>query len=125
MKWLLRILLFCLVTDCPLFAQPLRLEWQRTFGGIWIDICNAAIQTSDSGFIMVGYTTSSDGDVTGYHADGLQDVWVVKTDRSGTLEWQRALGGLSITQFRGIEFGYSVVEAPDGGYVVAGTTTSN
>lgn len=52
------------------------LQWQKTLGGIGGDWANSIHQTSDGGYIVAGYTTSNDGDVSGFH--GIQDYWVVK-----------------------------------------------
>ncbi len=42
-------------------------------------------QTSDSGYIMSGYSSSNSGDVTGNHGD--MDYWVVKLYSNGEIEW--------------------------------------
>lgn len=89
-------------------------QWQKTYGGSGNDDAYSVIQTSDGGYIIGGNTTSTDGDVTGQH--GNSDIWIVKTDGAGTLQWQRALGG------NGIETIGSVELATSGGYIVLGTT---
>ena len=73
-------------------------------------------QTPDNGYIVTGYTTSNDGDVTGNH--GNFDVWVVKLDSSLDIVWQRCLGG------SGEDVGHSVDQTSDGGYIIAGRTGS-
>ncbi len=100
------------------------LEWQKTYGGSSNDIAYSVKQTNDGGFITVGYTLSNDGDVTGFHG-GLQlfsippDLWVIKTDATGQLQWQRSLGG------KGKEIGYSIELTPDGGYIITGEANEN
>lgn len=52
------------------------LKWQKTLGGTNEDYSTSIIQTSDEGYIIAGYTSSNDGDVSGNH--GAKDWWVVK-----------------------------------------------
>lgn len=73
--------------------------------------------TSDGGYIIVGGTLSSDGDVKVNR--GAEDAWVVKLNSYGFIEWQRTYGGSGLDEFS------AVVECKDGGYVVAGETSSN
>jgi hypothetical protein len=56
---------------------------------------------------------STDGQVTGLHGSR-EDFWVVKLDKTGTLQWQKTLGGSEI------EEGRSVDQTTDGGYIIAG-----
>jgi len=91
--------------------------WKKTYGGSGADWPFAIRQTSDGGFVMAGFTYSNDGDVTGNH--GGSDMWVVKIDKSGNLEWQKALGG------SGLEEAWDVKQTKDGGYIVVGRSNSN
>lgn len=94
-------------------------QWQRCLGGTLDDRASAIQQTSDGGYIVVGYTASefNDGDVSGVH--GGADYWLVKLNDVGSMQWQKCLGGSST------DFGYSVDETTDGGYVAAGWTGSS
>ncbi len=87
------------------------------YGGSGLDLFSDMKRTPDGGYIMVGSTYSSDGDVSMYHGD--RDAWVVKTSASGEIEWQRALGGTDI------DWGQSIALSGDGGYLMAGATLSN
>lgn len=87
-----------------------RLWWQRTFGGAGNEVGHAVKATSDGGYIVVGRTDS--------YGSGGADVWLVKTDASGNQEWSRTYGGAYQDE------GFDVLEAPDGGYVIAGQTAS-
>lgn len=92
--------------------------WQRALGGsaedhLWGN------PTGDGGAIMVGQTSSSDGDVVGYH--GGMDGWVVKLDSLGGIEWQRTIGGSGFDRLVGHYF----QETSDGGYLLVGNTTSS
>lgn len=100
-------------------------QWQHSYGGSSSEYLSAVIQSSDGGYVMAGSTNSSDGQVTGFHGgddgdpDSLpDDFWVVKTDSSGNLQWQKALGGDED------DFSVSVIETADG-FVVGGTVESS
>ncbi|MBI4648957.1 MAG: T9SS type A sorting domain-containing protein [Bacteroidia bacterium] len=90
--------------------------WQKTFGGSSSDTPMQIIQTSDNNFIIVGGTSSSDGDVTYSHGD--TDFWVIKIDTSGQLIWEKTYGGSQN------DFAYSVTETNDSNYVICGRTNS-
>ncbi|MBL0032543.1 MAG: T9SS type A sorting domain-containing protein [Bacteroidetes bacterium] len=55
--------------------------------------------------------------VTGWH--GGHDYWIVKLDSAGNLQWQKALGGAMVDEC------YDILETPDNGYLIAGTTNSD
>lgn len=93
-------------------AQP-AISWQNTYGGSADEEILAAEQTPDGGYILVGYTNSDDGQVTGQQ--GNSDLWVVRTDATGALLWQLALGSSAT------ERGHAVANTSDGGFIVAGT----
>ncbi|HLG35294.1 MAG TPA: T9SS type A sorting domain-containing protein [Bacteroidia bacterium] len=93
------------------------IQWQKCLGGTGDDIGTYIIQTSDGGYIACGWAGSLDGDVTGNH--GNVDYWIVKLNNSGTLQWQRSLGGTSA------DYATSIHQTIDGGYIVSGYTNSN
>jgi len=93
------------------------IEWQKTFGGGNYDYALNIKQTLDGGYVVVGNTYSTQGDVTGHHGVP-SDVWVVKMDATGTLQWQKSLGGTAN------DFGYDIIQSTDGGYIVACSSTS-
>ncbi len=87
------------------------MEWDQTYGGSMTDVCYSLDLTSDGGYILGGYTTS--------YGAGWTDMYVVKVDADGNLEWDRTYGGVSS------EHCYSVKEVWwDYGYVLAGETMS-
>lgn len=109
-------ILFLLITvHC--FAQAPQVEWQKLYGGSNEDYANYAMQTSDGGYVAVGATASNDGDVIGFY--GGYDLWILKLNAAGELQWQQTLGA---NQF---EYGYSVVETNDGNFMVAGSASSS
>ena len=70
------------------------------------------LTASDGGYILSGYSESNDGDVSGNH--GLVDSWVVKLNTTGTIVWQKCLGGTKDNGF------YSILPTSDGGYILSG-----
>lgn len=85
-------------------------------GGAGNDSAHDIWQTIDGGYVVAGSARSNDGDVSGNH--GYSDMWVVKLDANGVIEWQRCLGGSDD------EYAESVQQTADGGYIVAGRTWS-
>ena len=92
------------------------IQWQKALGGTAEDVANHIQQTTDGGYIIAGYTYSTDGNVTGNHGGG--DYWVIKLSNTGSMEWQKTLGGTNT------DWAFSIQQTTDGGYIVAGQTTS-
>ncbi|MBC8045966.1 MAG: T9SS type A sorting domain-containing protein [Fimbriimonadaceae bacterium] len=67
------------------------IEWQHAIGGTNNDWFYDIKTTPDNGFIVVGFTKSNDGDISGNH--GGQDVLAVKLDSTGNIVWQKCYGG--------------------------------
>jgi len=93
------------------------LLWQTCLGGSGDDGANSIINTKDGGYLIGGYTSSADGNVSGNH--GFYDAWIVKLDVQGDLIWQKCLGGT------GDDGAESVTQDSDGGYLIAGYTSSD
>jgi len=93
------------------------IDWQKSLGGSDGDAAHSISQTADGGFIVAGYSWSNDGDVSGNH--GNQDYWVAKLNSSSDIQWQDCLGGSYD------DWAYSISQAVDGGFIVAGKTESN
>jgi hypothetical protein len=86
------------------------LLWAKTYGGSSSDYGYSVRQTTDSGYIIGGYTAS--------FGAGQFDMYLVKTDADGAVLWAKTYGGALS------DFGYSVEETNDGGYIIAGFTQS-
>jgi len=84
--------------------------WTRTYGGSNNDLGESVQQTTDGGYIIAGRTDSF-GATWG-------DFYVVKTDANGDTLWTRTYGGGSE------DWAYSVQQTTDGGYIIAGKTSS-
>lgn len=85
-------------------------EWEKTFGGTGTEEGQSVRQTNDKGYIIAG-TTNSIG-------NGYTDMYLIKTDSLGNLEWEKAFGGA------GGEAGYAARQTADLGYVLIGSTGS-
>ncbi|WP_250433343.1 hypothetical protein [Hanstruepera flava] len=88
------------------------LQWSKTYGGSDDDRGNAIIQTQDDGYVILGYSSSSDGDVT--ENAGAQDYWITKLDANGNLVWQKSYG------YSGSDIGNTILQTNDGGYFITG-----
>ena len=88
------------------------IQWQKSLGGSNADNAKCVIQTSDGGYMVAGETESNDGDVSVSY--GNPDFWIVKLDEAGSIEWEKALGGI------GIDVARSISQLSDGNYVVSG-----
>lgn len=100
-----------------LFSQSPAIQWSKKFGGGMDDNCFDILKTSENNFIVIGSTRSASGDVIGFR--GAQDVWMIKIDNLGNLIWSRCLGGIAS------EYGASIQQTSDGGFIFIGSTSSN
>jgi hypothetical protein len=94
------------------FNAENELQWQKTYGGSADERGNDIIQTQDGGYAVLGFSFSSDGDVT--NNAGLQDYWLAKLDATGNISWQKSFG------YQGADSGVSVIQTNDQGYFVSG-----
>lgn len=89
------------------------LIWDNTFGGFvhssgdggW-----SVDEADDGGYIATGYTQSK--------GNGRKDLWLIRTDDTGDLLWERSYGGTED------DVGLSVIQSREGGFIVAGRTAS-
>jgi hypothetical protein len=93
-------------------------EWAKTIGGGFYEEGVSCTQTSDSGILIAGNTDSNDGDVSGLHNNS-EDVWVLKINLQGQIEWQKCYGGSST------DFANKIILSNDGGFYISATTYSN
>lgn len=111
-----KILTFLTVVfTTALMSQDPDIQWQKTVGGSQNDAFNDIQQTTDGGYIVSGYTESSDGDVLSNL--GNSDVWIVKLSALGSFEWQQSLGGFAS------EGGAKIQQTANGSYIVLGGAT--
>jgi hypothetical protein len=102
---LLLVVLLCLALLPYASASSM---WSRTYGGAGRDKAFAIIGTSDGGYVLAGTTDS-------FGAGGY-DFWLLKTDSSGNVQWNRTYGG------ERDDVAFSVAATSEGGYILAGAT---
>ncbi|TVQ67535.1 MAG: hypothetical protein EA363_12260 [Balneolaceae bacterium] len=95
-----------------------QLEWKKTYGGSGDDSGSSIIPALDGGYVLTGGTRSNDGDFSGMNR-GSFDVFVMKLDSNGNMEWRETYGGSDY------DFSHAIMAAGDGGYVLTGRTVSN
>ena len=106
----LLITMLCAIYLVLFSSSPATADWDETFGGTEQDRGESVQNTADGGFIIAGSTESK--------GEGGRDVWLIKTDCRGTVQWDRTYGG------SGDDCGHSVRQTADGGYIIVGKTTS-
>ena len=84
-------------------------QWNLTLGGTGYEEMVFVQQTADGGYIIIGNTDS--------YGVGSFDIWFVKIDSNGNMQWNNTFGGI------GQDWAYSVSQVP-GGYIIAGMTDS-
>ena len=116
-----RLILLTTIYCSTLHAQiqPPSIAWQKSLGGSQDEKIESVFQTEDGGYIIGAYSNSYiSGDKT-ENTRGENDLWIVKVDPIGEIEWQRTIGGYEYDQL-------SVVrETPDGGYIVGAYSKTN
>ncbi len=87
--------------------------WTRTFGGVVNEsyVGYSVLQTNDSGYIIVGGATTN-------FVGGQSDVYLIKTNSNGDTLWTKSYGSI------GNDYGYSVKQTNDNGFIIAGVTDS-
>lgn len=93
------------------------IQWTRTYGSSSNDSMNEVIACADGGFLMVGGTEASNLEISGA-GKGFIDFCIMKTDATGRLMWQRALGGTNL------DIAYAAVETTDNAFIIVGETNS-
>lgn len=89
-----------------------QVTFQKTFGSLNTDAGNYVQQTTDGGYIVVGHTTNFP------IAGSDKDVYLIKTDINGTLQWSKTYGGTDP------QVATCVRQTTDGGYIVSGYDNS-
>ncbi len=93
-----------------LVATPAQTQFVKTLGGMYHDCGYCVVEASDGGLVVTGWTES--------FGAGDRDFLLAKFDTCGNHLWTRILGGV------GVDYGYSVIQASDGGLVGTGFTES-
>lgn len=111
------LLIASLLAVTSLQAQDIL--WERSYGGKHAEYLFDAIPTADYGFILAGSSISNKNGNKSEANKGDLDYWIWKMDEKGTPEWQKSFGG------SGVDILYSVRITNDGGFILAGTSSSN
>ncbi|QRR02503.1 T9SS type A sorting domain-containing protein [Dyadobacter sandarakinus] len=93
--------------------------WDKTIGSAGQDGLLAMQEITGGGLILAG---SSDGLASGDKSEGQKgrfDFWVIKLNADQTIQWDKTLGG----SLPGSSTPSSIALTPDGGYLIAGSTT--
>lgn len=108
--WLLKATPYSAAMGDTAVSYPLA-QWNETYGGSQDDVAKCLVQTSDGGYALAGYTNSSGA--------GGTDMWLVKTDSNGILQWNATYGGHLD------DAANSLMQTDDGGYLLAGYVNSS
>lgn len=109
-------LLSCSDDDGDTDVGP-RIQWVKTFGGSKNDLANSIVTTQDGGYAVLGYTQSTDGNVSNNPTENY-DYWVMKFSANDELEWNKTLGGSLDDR------GNEIIQTQDGGYAIVGFSKS-
>ncbi|HEX8268470.1 MAG TPA: hypothetical protein VF581_01145, partial [Flavobacterium sp.] len=98
-------------------------QWSHNYGGLDDDYAYSIVQTSDGGYVVSGDTESNFSGVDGNHSQSYgsywgKDIWTIKLDALGILQWQKCYGGFHA------EYASSMQLTVDGGLIIAGSTSS-
>jgi hypothetical protein len=93
--------------------------WDTRFGGDQDDLLQSIVQTPDGGYILAGTSSSGVSGDKSEEAHGYSDFWIVKTDVEGVKQWDKTYGGDNI------DLCSTVAATDDGGYLLAGTSSSD
>ena len=97
-------------------------QWDKRFGGNNFDVLRTACQTSDSGYILGGYSYSDvSGDKTQPNWDTTNltpDYWIVKIDSIGSKQWDKRFGGKKEDQLSCLQ------QTSDDGFILGGHSKS-
>ena len=95
------------------------IRWDKTIGGNSSDLLFVIQQTTDSGYILGGYSSSGKSGEKTESSRGDDDYWIVKLNAQGAIEWDKTIGGNTYDILQ------SVQQTTDGGYIVGGQSLSN
>ena len=104
-----RMALVCALSTLLSVMSPESSASQQTYGGAAYDAVYDVIQTDDGGYIAMGNSASFDPLLLYY------DVYLIKTNAMGDLEWQKTMGSPYW------ESGYGFNKTSDGGYIIVGS----
>lgn len=90
---------------------------EYAYGGANADMAYSIVRASDGGYVLAGKKSSNNGKYPVNY--GSSDIWIVKTNSSGSIEWERVYGG------SGEDSAYGLIKTSDDGFLIAGSTSSS
>jgi len=121
--WILALILVfaCEKKDIHLTPLPVEvlgnIKAVQTYGGSNNDGGKSVVSTMDGGFAVLGYTHSTDGDITTKTQDNF-DYWLLKFDANLELQWSKTYGGSLDDR------GSALIATSDGGFLLLGKSNS-
>lgn len=92
--------------------------WIKSYGGTGDDTARDVIVTSDGGYAILGFSNSTDGDLSG-KSTNVNDYWLLRLNATGEVLWSKTYGGSRDDQGQGI------IQTADGGFAITGYAMSN
>jgi hypothetical protein len=89
------------------------LQWDRNYGGLDLEQLHSLLQTADGGLLISGTSYSDTGGHKTAPSWGGRDIWILKTDANGNIEWDKDYGGTDY------EWTAAICPAAGGGYLIA------
>lgn len=88
--------------------------WSKCYGSSEYDEANEVINTSDNGFLVVGFCSAGNKSVSAFY--GQRDAWILKTDNSGNKLWEKNFGSTNL------DIANSVIAINEKSYIVGSYT---
>ncbi len=110
------ILLLLIFNFALLFSQNYQITWQKCFGGSEQDNAEDILKIPD-GYLIIGWTESYDGDIS--FNNGGSDGWIIRTDSTGNITWEKTYGGTKGDNF------FRIFGDNNGNYFILGASNSS
>ncbi|GHC45656.1 hypothetical protein [Ulvibacter litoralis] len=106
--------------DDPIIEEPFtgEIDFIKTYGGSNEDFGTSIIRSNDGGYMVLGSTKSSDGDLASRTGDDF-DYWLLKLNASGDIVWNKTYGGSQD------DTATNITQTSDGGYALSGYSRSS
>lgn len=93
--------------------------WEGLYGGAGLDAIRSMTEMPDGGYLFAGQSNSGTSGDKSEASNGLDDIWVVRTNSTGELLWEKSLGGA------GYDWGQAAYALKDGSVVIGGFSNSS
>jgi hypothetical protein len=92
------------------------IEWQKTIGGNDEDNLSSIVQSPDGGYLLGGTSSSNISGEKNENSRGTTDIWIVKLNSFGIIEWQKTIGGVGGDSLETLDI------TIDGGFILGAST---